>query len=511
MFAHYLNVALCHEVLRFVEWYRAKFPAEPQLTSEVCVTVAATLAADYATTQPELYASVKGALRRVEILLNNLGDGPAPRLSAQGQPVDELCAALLNLSQFKGKSIFFVIDEFENLLDYQQVVVNTLLKHCGEYYSFKIGVRELGWRKRATLNENEQLVSPADYERIDIGKRLDAAKFAKFAQEVFWLRARRQPGLAEVGKPDNLFPSLTAAEEAQKLGINVAIRRIRKEMRGQGIGEGDLDGVPPLELYFVHFWATAKGLRFSTVLDERARNVRSWKTRFDNYKFAMLFSIHAKKTGIRKYYCGWSTFLRMANGNIRYLLELVAQALDLHREEEGAADLNVAPEIQTRAAQVVGSKNLAELEGLSVKGARLTKLLLGLGRLFEVLAAKPNGHAPEYTQFYFRDEEVLSPDVKDMLDGAVMHLALVRSVSSKREELETKEWDYAIHPIYSAFFVFSHRRKRKLLLTGAQVRRLADEPRTAIRDTLARYGTAEEVGLPTQMQLFEAYYNETAG
>ena len=53
----------------------------------------------------------------------------------------------------------FALDEYENFLDYQQRVVNTYLKHAGQQYSFKIGVRELGWRCHATLNANEQLRS----------------------------------------------------------------------------------------------------------------------------------------------------------------------------------------------------------------------------------------------------------------------------------------------------------------------------------------------------------------
>ena len=53
----------------------------------------------------------------------------------------------------------------------------------------------------------------------------------------------------------------------------------------------------------------------------------------------------------------------------------------------------ISPDTQTIAAQQIGRKNLAELEGVSVDGAQLTKLLLGLGRIFEVLAQRPYHHA----------------------------------------------------------------------------------------------------------------------
>ena len=65
-----------------------------------------------------------------------------------------------------------MLDEYENFEDYQQEVINTIIKHTGALYTFKIGIRELGWRRKSTLNPNEQLIHPADYVRIDILDRL---------------------------------------------------------------------------------------------------------------------------------------------------------------------------------------------------------------------------------------------------------------------------------------------------------------------------------------------------
>jgi len=64
-------------------------------------------------------------------------------MSLQGAPIDELLMQVVELPQFIGKHFFFLIDEFENFTDAQQVVMNTLIKHCGQNHSFKIGVKEL--------------------------------------------------------------------------------------------------------------------------------------------------------------------------------------------------------------------------------------------------------------------------------------------------------------------------------------------------------------------------------
>lgn len=140
--------------------------------------------------------------------------------------------------------------------------------------------------------------------------------------------------------------------------------------------------------------------------------------------------------------------------------------------------------IQTEVAQRVGSMSLAELEGLSVDGARLTKLLLALGRVFQVMAAEAQGHAPEMNQFQVVADEgpvqegSIAAAVERLLNAAVMHLALIRSAGNKPGNVgDTKDYDYMIHPIYSPFFVFSYRRKRKMTLRPETVLGLIQRPR----------------------------------
>ncbi|MEQ9208969.1 MAG: hypothetical protein RLN96_03860, partial [Pseudomonadales bacterium] len=200
-------------------------------------------------------------------------------------------------------------------------------------------------------------------------------------------------------------------------------------------------------------------------------------------------------------------YVLLANGNIRYLLELVGRSIQLNRKH-GLVDVPISEEIQTRAAVSVAKKNLSELEGLSVNGAQLTKLLLGLGKVFEALASHPQGHAPEYTQFHFMDNEVLSSDVRELLESAVMHLALVRTESSKRMEFETRTSDYAVHPIFSPFFEYSYRRKRKIVLKGAQISGLIAEPKKFIQEIISKHGVEQSDEHPQQMQLFEAFFND---
>ena len=211
-----------------------------------------------------------------------------------------------------------------------------------------------------------------------------------------------------------------------------------------------------------------------------------------------------------KYYCGWDVYCHMAAGNIRFLLELVDDALTKHVNSGAEVGGPVSFDTQTKAARSVGNKNLRDLEGLALSGARLTKLLLGLGRIFQVMASEPFGHTPEVNQFRLlegTDNEDIRRQVLRLLTEGVMHLALVRYRGTKPQELhDARQWDYAIHPVFSAFFEFSHRRKRRIGLTDTELWTLVEQRVKAIKNILERQNRTAELELPDQMGLFVSYY-----
>lgn len=372
-------------------------------------------------------------------------------------------------------------------------------------------MRELGWRERATLNSTEQLTSPADYARISIAERLDDSKFKQFAERVLSVR------FANVAtfplQPANLFPRLSESDEAEKLLDRAGISRISSRIRSAVAADilNDALSLPLSVKFFLVYWADAHP---ETSLESE---IKAWlagnasaRERYDNHFYASLFSIRRGKRGIRKYYSGWDVIISLCAGNIRYLLELVHLAVILHLEKGNDPFSPIDPETQTEAAQMVGRKNLSELEGLSVDGAKLTKLLLSLGRVFGVLAESPARHTPEANQFHLREDSASSENddkATSLLKHAVMHLALVRFAGSKAlDERDTRAYDYMIHPIFAPFFVFSHRKKRKIKLTSVQLLALVDRPRAGIDIALKNNNRQSDDLLPDQLELFGEFY-----
>jgi hypothetical protein len=519
-FAHYFNLLMCDLLLRFLDWYQIHRNDAVQLPSGALQHVALSLHLPKPQTLSELADSLDTARVTFEAYINNVADGHHPPLSLQGAPIDALAESILQLSQFRGKQFFFLLDEYENFEDYQQQVVNTLIKHASASYTFKIGVKELGLRRRATLLETEQLVSPADYVRINIVDKLEGDLFKSFAQDVCNSRLSRvRLDSAASLKIETALTALTEDEEADLLGVRPVAEHIKTELLAtipSDVHE-QVEQLTALQLYFIQFWAQGHAQTVRQAFQDSLADPTGWQTRYGNYRHSLLYTLRRGKRGIRKYYAGWDVYTQLAAGNIRYLLELVDQSLLLHLRQGEALTAPVSPKTQTEAAQYVGKKNLAELEGLSVHGAQLTKLLLGLGRVFQTMAADASGHAPEVNQFHLPDDESSARDTSQsseaaeaaaLLSSAVMHLALIRSTGNKlADEFETKDYDYMMHPVFAPFFVFSYRRKRKMRLTSRQLLGLVHRPRETIREILAQNNRTSEEALPEQLVLFERFYD----
>ena len=138
------------------------------------------------------------------------------------------------------------------------------------------------------------------------------------------------------------------------------------------------------------------------------------------------------------------------------------------------------------------------------------KLVLALGQVFHELAVTPEGHAPEITQFEISNEASASTEeleaVRKILRDAVMHLALVRASGTKLGgDADTRTYDYMLHPVFSAFFRYSYRRKRKMGLTTADILGLIENPKPTIGRMLKKHHREMPDELPGQLQLFGGF------
>jgi KaiC/GvpD/RAD55 family RecA-like ATPase len=516
LFAHFVNLQLMRSVLDFADWHRSKgfaaIDADPESLRLAGASVGVESDGDLESFGRQIRMAATIFETRVNSLGRSLGDGA---LSVLGVPLSHLIAAIRSDPRFRDHYFTFAIDEYENLSGYQQRVFNTLIKHSGDSaYTFKVGVKEKGVRDRSTLNESEFLTEPADYATIRVEESLKIQGFEDFAARICNDR------LAELGDGGPLdvralFMELRDDEEAAHLGAEKRRSEIRAELIAEGADETELHGfdqLPLLSACMVGYWAQSKRQALRRVLGDALRAPEQWKNRLNNYGFAMSFTLRQRVAGLRKLYAGWSVLTQLADGNIRYLLSLVTEALTRHVVAGNGLQQPVTPQNQTLAAEQVGERAVFELAGLHARGNELMRLVLGLGRIFGVMAHDPYGHTPEVTQVRVDRTSLRdSHDLDELLNAAVMHSAMIGFPGDKNSARsgDTKEHDFELHPIFAAFFVYSYRRKRRISLSGEDLMALAGAaPQGTIAKILRRNARNPSSDLPPQLELLSEFFDD---
>lgn len=508
IFAHYFNLILTAEILYFIDWHR-KIKVDDELLSEhACKLIATSLhLGEEVSDFGKLIDVLEMSMYKFQAEVNNIADGNMPRLSMAGDPIHIVTEQARKLRQFEGKTFYLLVDEYENLLNDQQQIVNTLLKHTPQSYTIKIGVREMGWRVKYTMNPQESVIDPADFVLFNIVEEFTNAetsdKFESFAREVCQLRIK---DLMEEGTAfdiEQALGNLSYEEEAIRLGVEQH-DLCKQVCEYEKANEVDL-GLTPLYKFFLANWASTHNDTIEETVSNYHNNTGSWNTRYENYKYSMLFKIRTGRGsgGIQKYYAGWSTFVKLANGNIRYLMELVYRSYYLFLQEDGDINMPVPPEVQTKAARNVGWKNLTELEGTWQNGAQLTRMVQTLGTIFARMAKEADNTAPETVQFEIEGER--SERTEELLSAGVMNLALVRMAANKQSGRgSVKEFMYSLHPIFAPFFIYSFRRKRKMTISDAEFLSCVDNQSKAVSSILSRRNVkVEDQAIEPQQLLFD--------
>ena len=488
-FTHYFNLVVLLKISDFIVWHHSQRPDESVLSPQTMLRVLKTLciSSNDCNDYDQFRLLVEDGLWGFQAIINNVCSHNCTeiQLSTIGDPIKYCIACLKELPQFSNKSFYIILDEYENLEDYQQVIINTQIKHAADNYTFKIGVRELGWRQRHTLNPAEFLNDPADYVLLDINESFEGGEdFDQFAKDVCQKRFDMLLGNQSGFNIENALEELTYEEEAIRLGVEQHALMKEFDKLPPNVFR-KISGLPSLYKFTIAFWAHTHGVRLQEEIGNWIRNPGAWNVRYDNYKYHMLFKINVGRGSgqLQKYYCGFKTYAKLAANNIRFFMQLIYKTFYNHIDSGMSIMDLVSAEIQTDVAKKIGEKNLVQIESEYREGVRIVRLLKGFGRVFELLAKEQESGVPEMNQFQVSDIEG-NNDAYELLRVSVLNLALIRIRGNKLSGTEIKDAVYFIHPIFAPFLGFSYRRKRKMTVTSKDITGLADEPKKYVNRLL---------------------------
>lgn len=509
LFAHYVNLLICLELSELSLWLENKtgILLSENAVEEICDD----LGMPICTSINILKKEIKRAISRLQIYVNNPFSDDEPILSMAEAPVKTFSEVLRDSGLTGERVIFCCIDEYENILNSQQAIINTYIKHAEPPLSYKIGVRKNGLRNHQTIDNNDLLSHPDDFYQIEVAEE----GFDYFARAVANQRLQRAKAKG-INVPENVndfLEELSFREESKLLGSEKIAKTVIDYLKEKNGSVADyFDSLPAEEVSFLKYWSESDEADLFSLASDWIENPKKWNVRLGNHGYSSLFWLSKGRKGlrIRKYYCGARVLLSLAAGNIRYFLELLDTAIGQEIDEKGdlpAGLLTLSVASQTKAARIVGQRRLGQLEGLADNGVELKRLVLAIGKIFFEFARSPAGRTPEVTSFILSGETSEKEQIRKYLVEGVGHLAFEVTPRTKAtSNLEMKDDEYRLHPIFCAFFEISHRRKRSTTFDAGHLLKVLERPKDAISLMLGENDESNAEELPEQLAFFSAFF-----
>jgi hypothetical protein len=440
--------------------------------------------------------------------------------------VTEICETI---PAFSHSSFFAYIDEYENLREYQQEIMNTYLKHSEPPLIFNIATKRNGMTTVRTTG-SESITNIADYRTHDLDSYLSDAQFELFAAEILFLRfatmakavnvpievkilrdpsklsLRMEPSYRAkvIGAARRIFPGLTESEMASHAISTPTMKRQLTTAIATALKSKNSDIDP---LLFVDDSVAQATFIVPALLHRRALTPRDVLAEFQSLQRGEINKFTGKTNWIHNnfvgcflqayvpfgrtcpFYAGFNAFVSLSRANLRHFLEICHNSLKHVGNVSSLEDLIVPVDEQAESAREASVEFLREIHSFGKLGNRLHAFVLSLGHLLALAHRRPSQSEPEISHFsVIGGVGRLTDDDSLFFSEAVKWSVLFEDRETKIKNdsvLAGTEWMLA--PIYAPYFNITFRKKRRIDLSIDDVQVLIRGDAEQKKELVARF------------------------
>lgn len=402
------------------------------------------------------------------------------------------------------------VDEYENLLDYQQRFLNTFIKGGEPPLIFHVAMKPNGMRTRSTLG-TESIQETADFRLLNLDDLLRPT-FHLFAAELFFFRLISEIGLPESQTPvlldqlrnenelanrvgdepynrrilreiERILPGMRYGEIAQLVVQNNSpLRRRWQEIVDEGLKHQKsslssnmfLDPTQPEASVVCAALLHQKSKSASEILIEFEKLHHGQSSGFDEGEWihhllvgTLLLIYLPFRQRSCPIYAGFDAFTKLSGTNVRHFLELCHLSIGSFSPDDRLSEFSVSIDKQAEAAFRASRKFRDQVSSCGDHGNRLLALVNFLGRLFRLSQGRYSQSEAERTHFAIPDEEI-SPQAREVLSEAIKWSILFETPETKVKANRYESSEYVLNPIYAPFFGLSYNKGRKLEIKSAE-------------------------------------------
>jgi hypothetical protein len=436
-------------------------------------------------------------------------------LISQGRLINGLPDIFSELFSEKNSNFIFtyIIDEFENLEEWQQKFINTLYRDKTTSCTFRIGTRLDGIKTTKSLSANEENKLGSEYDLVCIDDTLCSeskkAIYKSFAFELILSRLEKN-GYSfrsiEEGKQhltklfgQSLTSKLSEKEIAQiqskyKSRLRPWLKKLKKHLTDtfsrvqsiEVISNADIDEILKIltnddflkEKYncfaFYQCWSKHNNLQDSIKWAQKIKNKKP-----DQHFTSDMIAQIRRECDIKQVYYGIDTFIEMSSGLPRLLLVIFKNIVDWQKwsssSDEQFGDHLIELSVQRDAVRDSVNWFFDNAISPNELGNRTQNAINRLGELFRAIrySDKPS----ECSLVAFSISGATNEKTKKLIQYAVASSLLTRCPPRRGKDGVSREELYQINPMIAPRWDLSLARRGTLKISGKDLDIIFGDPK----------------------------------
>lgn len=509
LFSYYFVAKLSYELINQFIRIKSVFSIDSEV--EVCHKYGMLFSSESSICSlEELMKIIFDELYRIRDYINNCAFEEYPHIGDYATIIRELPQDLLKMfspNLLNEKTIFYLIDEFEGLFEWQQKLVLSFLKYADKFHTYKICMRPDGLKTSQTMGA-EYVRETDDIRTVDLNElilenREDYYRYAldvcKKRMELFY-KKNDLKNISNI-KFEELFEKCTEEQEFglifRKIGtkLNEDIQKFMQEINLQKSES---------ERYFYNnyfdflicrlmYIKNKKKENFEKVIEHVRNKDKKYIDAVGNYKNALIYYL-CLRFSIQKNYSGFNTLVNISGGTMRYLLELCNEIFEratsdyaFNYEEPNI----ISAKIQTEAVMLISSKRVNQISAIPQIGLNMRTFVISLGKIYRIFHRDDNIAKFEPNHFSIKTSKTsIDEDLLLFLKECVMRGVLLKKRNNKNKSaymISADEYLYMLHPIYTPSFQISWRRKQKAEFDLVELKVLVSNDSKEINNVIRKY------------------------
>lgn len=409
------------------------------------------------------------------------------------------------ISEFK-ESINFIllIDEYENFLESQQRVINTLLRFSKNEIRFRIGMRLEGFRTFNMISEDDFIKEGREYRKAVFEEVLiKDMDYHDFLKEVAKKRLESVKIFKENGKLD-ITEFLSKSEDLEEEALEVVIKNpgkhfeyFKKDLKDLDIETIKCNENPLLELLNI-LWVirgvpgdeVKAAMEYYLKGDTKNEKAKKYHMDYvDKYKLSLMFLLCSIYRKNKKYY-SFNTFAFLSSGIVGNFIELCRRSFqyaEFENKEQLIKDGEISIEQQTKAALDFSEAELQQINRIESYGGYIHKFINNIGNIFRDFHKDNKIRYPETNQFSADIDNLPEQKFKDAFKAAIMWSVVQKKPKIQQPSPGKHLKDiYTINRIYAPSFQISYRTRGgySVKLTASDIVKLMTEENVSSKNYL---------------------------